>query len=166
MNSEIIVGMIGIFILLILFCTGIEIGFAMAVIGFVGFAYLVLLEGALAMVSTSTYRTFASYGLTVVPPDRVRDFLDPLPIGKMWGVGKVTQEALIHMGIRTFRDLSRFSVKALEKKFGKYGPRMHELSMGIDDREVVTHQEAKSIGREETYDEDILEIDVARKELL
>lgn len=105
-------------------------------------------------------------GLTVVAPDRVREFLDPLPIGKMWGVGKVTQEVLIRMGIRTFRDLSGVSIASLEKKFGKYGLRMHELSMGIDDREVVTHQEAKSIGREETYDEDIRDIDIAKKELL
>lgn len=105
-------------------------------------------------------------GLTVVAPDKVREFLNPLPIGKMWGVGKVTQEALIRMGIRTFRDLSRFSVEALEKKFGKYGPRMRALSMGIDDRDVVTDQAAKSIGREETFDADILEIDAAKKELL
>ncbi|MEW6672275.1 MAG: DNA polymerase IV [Thermodesulfobacteriota bacterium] len=105
-------------------------------------------------------------GLTVVAPDRVREFLDPLPIGKMWGVGKVTQEALALLGIHTFGDLHRFPVEVLEKKFGKYGPRMHELSMGIDDREVVTHQEAKSIGNEETFGEDILDPDLARKEIL
>ena len=105
-------------------------------------------------------------GLTVVSPDRVREFLDPLPIGKMWGVGKVTQEALSQLGIHTFRDLSRVSVEVLEKKFGKYGPKMHELSMGIDERDVITHQEAKSIGNEETFDEDILAVDPAKKELL
>jgi len=105
-------------------------------------------------------------GLTVVSPDRVREFLDPLPIGKMWGVGKVTQAALARLGIHTFRDLSRVSVEALEKKFGKYGPRMHELSRGIDERDVITHQAAQSIGSEETFDEDILAIDPAKKELL
>jgi DNA polymerase-4 len=105
-------------------------------------------------------------GLTVVSPDRVREFLDPLPIAKMWGVGKVTQEALARIGIHTFRDLSRVSVELLEKKFGKYGPKMKILSMGIDERDVITHQEAKSIGNEETFDEDILDIDSAKKELL
>ena len=105
-------------------------------------------------------------GLTVVPPEKVREFLDPLPIGKMWGVGKVTQKTLAQLNIHTFRDLSRVPVEILEKKFGKYGPRMHELSMGIDDRDVVTYQEAKSIGNEETFYEDILDIDLARKELL
>ncbi len=83
-------------------------------------------------------------GLTIVPPEKVRKFLDPLPIGKMWGVGKVTQETLAQLNIYTFRDLSRVPVKVLEKKFGKYGPKMHELSMGIDDRDVVPYQEAKS----------------------
>ena len=105
-------------------------------------------------------------GLTVVSPDRVREFLDPLPISKMWGVGKVTQEALSRIGIHTFRDLSRVSVETLEKKFGKYGSKMRELSMGIDERDVVTQQEAKSIGNEETYDVDVLGVDPARKELL
>ena len=105
-------------------------------------------------------------GLRVVPPDKIREFLDPLPIGKMWGVGKVTQKTLAQLNIHTFRDLSRVPVEILEKRFGKYGPRMHELSMGIDDRDVVTYQEAKSIGNEETFYEDILDIDLARKELL
>jgi DNA polymerase-4 len=105
-------------------------------------------------------------GLTVVPPGRVREFLYPLPIGKMWGVGKVTQEALARLGIYTFRDLSKVPVEILEKKFGKYGPRMRELSMGIDDRDTITHHEAKSIGNEETFGEDVLDIDPAKKELL
>jgi DNA polymerase-4 len=105
-------------------------------------------------------------GLTVVSPDRVREFLDPLPIGKMWGAGKVTQEALARLGIHTFKDLSRVSVEVLERKFGKYGPRMQALSMGIDARDVIIQQAAKSIGSEETFDEDILAIDPAKKELL
>ena len=98
-------------------------------------------------------------GLTVVPPDRVRDFLDPLPIKKMWGVGKVTQEALALLNIHTFRDLSQMPVKVLEKKFGKHGVKMHLLSMGIDEREVAPEHDAKSIGHEETFLEDIIDLD-------
>lgn len=105
-------------------------------------------------------------GLTVVMPERVREFLDPLPVGRMWGVGKVTQEALERLGIRTFRDLSRTPVKELETHFGKYGTKMHQLSMGIDDRDVVPEREAKSIGHEDTYEENILDLDLAEKEIL
>jgi len=105
-------------------------------------------------------------GLTVVSPERVREFLEPLPIGKMWGVGKVTQAALARLGIHTFRDLSGVPTAVLERKFGQYGPRMKELAMGVDEREVVTRQEVKSIGNEETFNEDIRALDPARKELL
>ena len=105
-------------------------------------------------------------GLTVVPPDRVREFLDPLPIKKMWGVGKVTQEALERLNIRTFKDLSNMPLKILEKKFGKHGLKMHDLSMGIDDRDVVTEHDVKSIGHEQTFLRDITGLEEAKKNLL
>ena len=105
-------------------------------------------------------------GLTVVPTDRVREFLDPLPIMKMWGVGKVTQEALARLSIRTFRDLSRVPAKVLEQEFGKHGLKMHLLSMGVDERGVVPEHDAKSIGHEETFPQDIIDLDGAKKELL
>ena len=105
-------------------------------------------------------------GLTVVRPDRVRQFLDPLPIKKMWGVGKVTQEALDRLNVRTFYDLTRVPLKLLERRFGKHGLNMHLLSMGIDDRAVVPDHDVKSIGHEETFSHDILDIGEAKKELL
>ncbi len=105
-------------------------------------------------------------GLTVVSPDRVRDFLDPIPIKMMWGVGKVTQETLARLNIRTFKDLSTVPLKILEKKFGKHGHKMHKLSIGIDDREVVPEHDIKSIGHEETFLQDIKELEKARKKLL
>ena len=105
-------------------------------------------------------------GLTVVLPNKVREFLDPLPINKMWGAGKVTQKALNDLGIHTFRDLSQTSINILERKFGKQGLKMHELSMGIDERDVVPHHDAKSIGHELTFSQDIIELEVAKKELL
>jgi DNA polymerase IV len=105
-------------------------------------------------------------GLTVVREDRVREFLDPLPVSRMWGVGKVTQEALEKLNIRTFRDLSRTPVEVLEGRFGKYGAKMHQLSMGIDERGVEPEHDAKSIGHEETFSGDITEVALARKELL
>jgi len=105
-------------------------------------------------------------GLTVDHPDRVTEFLDPLPVNKMWGIGKVTLKALTRLNIHTFRDLYQMPVDVLEKKFGKQGVRMHQLSMGIDEREVVTEYDVKSIGHENTFLQDILEMDVAKKELL
>jgi DNA polymerase-4 len=105
-------------------------------------------------------------GLTVVTEERVREFLDPLPVSKMWGVGKVTQEELAKLKIRTFRDLSRTPVEVLETRFGKYGAKMYQLSMGIDERAVEPEHDAKSIGHEETFSEDMIDADLARKELL
>lgn len=105
-------------------------------------------------------------GLTVVPPDRVMEFLAPLPIEKMWGVGKATHEALTGLNVKTFGDLSRMPVEALERKFGKHGPKMHHLALGIDDREVIPVHEAKSVGNENTFSKDIVEMDPAKKELL
>jgi DNA polymerase-4 len=105
-------------------------------------------------------------GLTVVAADKVRDFLDPLPIKKMWGVGKVTQEALSRLSIHTFKDLRQMPVGVLEKKFGKHGIHMHQLSMGIDERVVVTFHDIKSIGHEDTYSKDILDLKLVKRELL
>jgi DNA polymerase IV len=105
-------------------------------------------------------------GLTIVPQERVREFLDPLVVNKMWGVGEVTQEALKNLNIRSFRDLRRTPVEVLERKFGKYGAKMHRLSMGLDEREVEPEHDAKSIGHEETFFEDIVRVDSARMELL
>lgn len=105
-------------------------------------------------------------GLTVVRANRVRAFLDPLPIEKMWGVGKATQRALERLNIHTFRDLSQMPVAVLEERLGKNGIKIHQLSMGIDDREVVPDHDAKSIGHERTYSQDIRDEDTARKELL
>ncbi len=105
-------------------------------------------------------------GLTVVPADKVREFLDPLPIKKMWGVGKVTQKALSRLNIHTFRDLRQMPAEVLEKKFGKHGIHMHQLSMGIDDRDVIISHDVKSIGHEDTYARDILDLEEAKRELL
>ena len=105
-------------------------------------------------------------GLTVVPPNGVRDFLDPLPVKKMWGVGKVTQLLLCRLNIHTFRDLRQTPVKILEKKFGKHGVKIHLLAMGIDERDVIPEHDVKSIGHEQTYLQDIISLDVAQKELL
>ena len=105
-------------------------------------------------------------GLTVVPPDQVSEFLNPLSIKKMWGVGKVTQDALSRLNVSTFKDLSQIPVEVLEREFGKHGLKMHQLSLGIDERDVVPEHDAKSIGHEQTFSEDIVDLGLAKKELL
>ena len=105
-------------------------------------------------------------GLTVVPPDRVKEFLDPLPINKMWGVGKRTQDALKSLGIHTIGDLCRAPARVLEERFGKHGVKMHRLALGIDCRDVVPEQDAKSIGHEDTFLHNIMNMGEARRELL
>jgi len=105
-------------------------------------------------------------GLTVVPEEEVKAFLGSLPIDKLWGVGKVTQEALALLSVRTVGDLSRLPLEVLERKFGKHGTHLHLLSQGIDDREVEVSEEVKSIGHEETFADDLLDIEAVRRELL
>ncbi|MBW2066944.1 MAG: DNA polymerase IV, partial [Deltaproteobacteria bacterium] len=74
-------------------------------------------------------------GLTYVPLDRVKAFLDPLPVEKMWGVGEASLKALAELQVKTFRDLRRVPPDVLERKFGRYGLKMLELSAGKDDKE-------------------------------
>ncbi len=105
-------------------------------------------------------------GLTFVSLEGLEAFLDPLPVSRMWGAGKVTQEKFERYNIKTFKDLKKYPVKALEKLFGKNGLRMHYLAMGMDDRDVETEHEIKSIGHEETFIEDITGIDTSEKHLL
>ena len=105
-------------------------------------------------------------GLTAVHPDGVRDFLDPLPVKKMWGVGKVTQLSLSHLNIHTFRELRQTPVKVLEKKIGKHGVKIHLLAIGIDERDVIPDHDVKSIGHEQTFSQDIISLNVTQKELL
>ena len=105
-------------------------------------------------------------GLTIVPESDIQAFLDPLPLSKMWGAGKVTQEKLARYNIKTFRDLRKFPLETLERIFGKNGLRMHFLAMGIDDRSVKVDHETKSVGHEETFLEDITDINSCERHLL
>jgi DNA polymerase-4 len=77
----------------------------------------------------------------------------------------VTQEALLRLNILTFKDLRQTPVEVLKNKLGKHGVHMHQLSMGIDDRDVDTAHDVKSIGHEDTFSEDIYEFESAKKEL-
>jgi DNA polymerase-4 len=105
-------------------------------------------------------------GLTVVMLKGLKEFLDPLPVKKMWGIGKKTRLTLHRLNIKTFRDLRRTPVTFLEKKFGKQGVKMHLLAMGVDDRDVIPEHDVKSMGHEQTFLHDITSLGAAKKEIL
>ena len=93
--------------------------------------------------------------LVVVPPDGIQAFLDPLPVGRLWGVGKVSIEALKRISISTIEQLRRLTVTQLVDLFGSSGERYWQLSRGIDARRVEPDREAKSISSETTFAEDV-----------
>lgn len=105
-------------------------------------------------------------GLVAVPPGTEKEFLEPLPADRLWGVGKVTREALREMGVHTIGDIARVSPDTLKRRFGEHGSHLHLLANAIDDREVETEEETKSIGREETFGEDLTKAEEIRRELL
>jgi DNA polymerase-4 len=94
-------------------------------------------------------------GLLEVPRGHVRDFLAPLPASRLWGVGPRTDEELKRIGLRTIGDVARADAAYLEARLGSTGPWLHDLANGIDPREVIPDAEAKSIGAEETFDDDL-----------
>lgn len=105
-------------------------------------------------------------GLTIVPSGEEEAFLAPLPIGRLWGVGRTTREALALIGVKTIGDLSRLPPTILTAKFGKAGIMLHDSARGIDCRPVDPSQEAKSIGNEETFAEDLRDKRRIEQELL
>jgi len=95
-------------------------------------------------------------GLFVIQPGDIDAFLLPLPVGRLPGVGKVTGEKLAKLGIQAVRDLRGVDLPALERHFGGYGRRLHELACGIDDSEVVPDRPTQSISVEDTFEQDVL----------
>ena len=95
-------------------------------------------------------------GLTNVRPDEVLDFLAPLSIRELPGVGPKTGQRLAKQGVNYIRDLRRLSAEELLKKFGKYGEDLLQKAYGIGSTEIIGEYEAKSIGEQETFMEDTL----------
>lgn len=105
-------------------------------------------------------------GLTEIPAGTELEFLTPLPIGELWGVGPRTQEKLQRRGVHTVGDLRRLGEAALVELFGAHGQHMHRLSLGIDERAVVPDRAAKSLGHEDTYAVDVVGVPALRRCLL
>jgi len=101
-------------------------------------------------------------GFVVVEPGEVQSFLDPLPVGRLWGVGKVTGQVFERLKVHTIGQLRQMSVASLQELFGAAGNYYWQLAHGIDDRRVVPAREAKSISNETTFTEDIADMEVLR----
>ncbi|MCI2425467.1 DNA polymerase IV [Candidatus Acetothermia bacterium] len=98
-------------------------------------------------------------GLVVVDDHNMQQILDPLPVGKIIGVGKVTEQRLNKLGLTTIRDLRRASLKLLILEFGRHGRSLYRLARGRDDSPVIPSRETKTISREVTLPEDLYDLD-------
>jgi len=98
-------------------------------------------------------------GLTVVTPKEAQDFIDQIPIGKFFGVGKVTEQKFLQMGIKTGKDLRQLSEETLIEHFQERGRLLYQHVRGIDNRQVNPNRKRKSLGKETTLQENVKEID-------
>jgi DNA polymerase-4 len=94
-------------------------------------------------------------GMFVVRPEHVLDFLAPLKVGRIPGVGKVMEAKLAELGIATIAELRQYPLPALEARFGRYGQRLHELSLGIDEHGVHSERPTQQISAEDTFADDV-----------
>ncbi len=94
-------------------------------------------------------------GFTIISPDEVQAFLDPLPVERIWGVGKVARSQLLAKGVRTVHDLRQTSPEWLKSRLGQSGLKLWKLCHGVDHRPVVTDSETRSISHETTFHTDI-----------
>ena len=106
-------------------------------------------------------------GMQLVPDGTVQTFLEPLPVGRLWGVGAKTGETLGRMGIRTIGDLGATPEAILARLLGEQNARhLFQLAHGVDDRHVVPYEAPKSVSNEETFEHDLDEDQEILRELL
>ncbi len=94
-------------------------------------------------------------GLFVVRPHQVAAFLAPLPVGRLPGVGKVMEARLAELGVASVAQLRALPVSTLEQRFGRWGRRLHELSLGVDEHPVVSERPTMQISAEDTFEQDL-----------
>jgi len=104
-------------------------------------------------------------GLTVISPERIEPFLQQLPVDALWGVGPVTAKRLRARGIDKLVDVRDADAQLLRETVGSMADWLRQLANGIDDRPVVPNREAKSSGSENTYPEDLTDLEAIRAEI-
>jgi DNA polymerase-4 len=105
-------------------------------------------------------------GLVVVEPGREKDFLTPLDIGRLWGVGPKTEAYLKNLGLERIGQLAALPQENCVARMGKVGAHLLRLARGIDDRPVLPEDGCKSIGHEITFDQDTTNLELLEKTLL
>ena len=105
-------------------------------------------------------------GLMIIPPQDIDRILLPLPVTRIWGIGKATAAELEKLGIRTIAQLRQYPLDRLEKLLGRDARWFYDLARGIDSRPVVSDHEAKSIGREQTFEVDLADSQEVQRILL
>lgn len=105
-------------------------------------------------------------GLVVITEENVHAVLDPLPASKIWGVGPAGAKELEKLNVRTIGQIRRLTEKFMAERFGEWGVHCHRLANGLDDRLVTPDNQAKSIGQEETFPQDVADADELRAVLL
>lgn len=94
-------------------------------------------------------------GLCIIPYGREQEVLAPLPVRRLWGVGSVTEKKLLAAGLRTIADIQEAAPEKLSALLGNQGPLLKALSLGIDERPIISSRQVKSIGDESTYEYDL-----------
>jgi DNA polymerase-4 len=97
-------------------------------------------------------------GLTVVPPEKLLDFIRPLSVRRIPGIGPVSETNMAKLGIRTVAELAAQTREWLDEHFGSFGEYLFDIARGIDERQVTPSWERKSLGAEETFERDLLNI--------
>ena len=106
-------------------------------------------------------------GLLVIKADAVQQFLQPLPVEALWGVGAATAETLRRLGLKSVGDVATIPRRTLERAIGdSLGAHLHDLANGVDDRRVTPHEPAKSVGSEETFSSDLDDTEIILREIL
>ncbi|WP_312421314.1 DNA polymerase IV [Anaerospora hongkongensis] len=105
-------------------------------------------------------------GLYIIRPGEEAQVLAGLPVRRLWGVGEVTAASIAKLGIRTIGQFAAADPKLLERHIGRDVYDLQRLARGLDDRPVVPDQQIKSVGNEETFDQDLYQWDEIEKQLL
>ncbi len=104
-------------------------------------------------------------GQLEVTPEQVPEFMEKLPVRKIWGIGEKTERKLEELGVKTCGELQRFSRPELVDLFGKFGVELYDLCRGIDHRPVEPDRPRKSLSTEETFAVDLTTLDQCEEKL-
>ena len=136
-------------------------------VGIAANKFLAKMASAQAKPTAGTDGPAPGRGVQAVPADGIREFLDPLPVEAIWGVGPRTRERLQRLGVRTVAELRTVPESTLVSSFGRAaGAQFWHLARGIDERRVDPAQSVRSIGHEETFSRDLTEPGDLRRELI